>query len=100
MLSGDGFASLLKVTIESYSTESCSKGSECRRVLIAKTRGLPAFFLFTCLATIQLSWESAPRDGGGVRLHVKEGYFFTPPKRVTSPIWGPPPPYQQALSLF
>ena len=53
MHSGDGFASLLKVTMESYSTESCSKGSECRRVLIAKTGGLPAFFLFTCLATIQ-----------------------------------------------
>ena len=22
-------------------------------------------------------------DGGVVRLHVKEGYFFAPPKRVT-----------------
>ena len=32
-----------------------------------------------------------------MRLHVKEGYFFTPPKRVTSPIWGPPPSCKQAL---
>ena len=24
---------------------------------------------------------------------------FTPPKRVTSPTWGPPPPRKQALSL-
>ena len=23
----------------------------------------------------------------------------TPPKRVTSPTWGPPPPYKQALYL-
>ena len=25
------------------------------------------------------------RDEGVLRLHVKEGYFFTPPKRVSSP---------------
>ena len=31
-------------------------------------------------------------------LHVKEGYFFTPPEWVTSPIWGPPPSWKQALS--
>ena len=31
-------------------------------------------------------------------MHVKEGYFFTSPKRVTSPTWGPPPPCKQALS--
>ena len=30
------------------------------------------------------------------RLHVKEGYFFTPPKRLTSPTWGLPPPCKQA----
>ena len=34
-----------------------------------------------------------------MRLHVKEGYFFTPPKRVTSPTWGPPLPRKQAPSL-
>ena len=33
-------------------------------------------------------------------MHVKAGYFFTPPKRVTSPTWGPPPPCKQALKLF
>ena len=31
-------------------------------------------------------------------MHVKEGYFFTPPKQVTSPTWGLPPPCKQALS--
>ena len=30
-------------------------------------------------------------------MHVKEGYSFTSPKRVTSPTWGPPPPCKQAL---
>ena len=30
-------------------------------------------------------------------MHVKEGYFFTPPKRVTLPTWGPSPPGTQAL---
>ena len=25
---------------------------------------------------------------------------FTPPKRVTSPTWGPPPPRKQTLSLL
>ena len=39
-------------------------------------------------------------DGGVVRLHVKEGYFFTPPKQVTSPTWGPPPPCKQALTFL
>ena len=47
-----GFSSL-KVSIESHITEGCSKSTECRRELIAKTRGLPAFFFFTCLVTIQ-----------------------------------------------
>ena len=32
-------------------------------------------------------------------MHVKECYFFTSPKRVTSPTWGPPPPCKQALSI-
>ena len=35
-----------------------------------------------------------------MRLHVKEGYFFTPPKGVTSPIWGAPPLCKQALSMM
>ena len=30
--------------------------------------------------------ESAPRDGGVVRLHLKR-VIFTPPERVTSPTW-------------
>ena len=42
--------------------------------------------------------ESVAQDGGVVGLHVKEGHFFTPPKRVTSPIWGPPPSCIQALT--
>ena len=51
---GGGIASLLKVTIERHITEGFSKSSkECRRALIAKTCGLPAFFLLTCVATIQ-----------------------------------------------
>ena len=50
---GGGFAQL-KVTIESHSTEVAARAaSECRRALIIKTRGLTAFFLFTCLATTQ-----------------------------------------------
>ena len=31
-------------------------------------------------------------------MHVKEGYFFTPPKQVSSPTSGPPPPCKQALT--
>ena len=34
-----------------------------------------------------------------VRLHVKEGYFFTPPKQFISPTWGPPPSCKQGLSV-
>ena len=34
-----------------------------------------------------------------VRLHVEEGSFLTPPKRVTPPTWGPPPPCKQALTV-
>ena len=57
---------------------------------MAKTRGLPVFLLFTVcmyvrrdnsiiLKTCTLGWRV-------VRLHVNEGYVFTPPKRVTSPM--------------
>ena len=34
-----------------------------------------------------------------VRLHVEEGSFLTPPKRVARPTWGPPPPCKQALTV-
>ena len=51
---GGDFASLLKVTQKTTAVKvAATAASECRRALIAKTRGLPAFFLFTCLATIQ-----------------------------------------------
>ena len=30
-------------------------------------------------------------------MHVNAEYFFTPPKRVTSLPWSPPPPCKQAL---
>ena len=30
-------------------------------------------------------------------MHVNAEDFFTPPKRVTSPPWGPPTPCKQAL---
>ena len=33
-------------------------------------------------------------------MNVNEGYLFTPPKRVTSPTLGPPPPCKQVLSLL
>ena len=39
------------------------------------------------------------QGSGVVRLHVKEGYFFTPPKRDTSSTWGPPLPCKQTLKL-
>ena len=46
---GGGFASLLKVTIESHRTKVAAKDAgECRRaIIVAKTRGLPVFLLFT-----------------------------------------------------
>ena len=34
-----------------------------------------------------------------VRLHVKEGYFFTPSKQFISPTWGPPTSCKQGLSV-
>ena len=44
--------------------------------------------------------EVAARAARGVvRLHVKEGYIFTPLKRVTSSTWGPSLPYKQALRM-
>ena len=32
-------------------------------------------------------------------MHVKEGYFFTPPKRVSSPTWCLLPPFKQAVKI-
>ena len=37
---------------------------------------------------------SCPRVKRVVRLHVEAGSFLTPPKRVTPPTSGPPPPCQ------
>ena len=54
-------------------------------------------FLFTHLAAIQWSWESAPHDGWVIRLQGNAGYSFTPPEWGTSPYWSPPPPCKQAL---
>ena len=34
----------------------------------------------------------------GCKIACKGGLFFTPPKGVTSPIWGPPPSCKQALA--
>ena len=51
---GGCFALLSKLTIESHSTEGFSKSNKgVYGALIAKTRGLSAFFLFACLATTQ-----------------------------------------------
>ena len=33
----------------------------------------------------------------GFKIACKRGIFFTPPKRVTSPPWGPPPLCKQVL---
>ena len=42
---GGDFASLLKVTQKATAVKvAATAASECRRALIAKTRGLPAFF--------------------------------------------------------
>ena len=59
------------------------------RAASERTRGFLVYVLSD--HSIILRIETAPQDGGVVRLHVKEGYFFTSPKQVTSPTWGPPP---------
>ena len=43
----------LQVTIQTHGTVKVAAraASECRRALIAKTRGFPVFLLFTCLAS-------------------------------------------------
>ena len=98
---GGGFASLLKVTVESHSTEGCSKSS--KRVLKSinlQNSWFSSIFLVYVLSDHSIILRKCTRDGGVVRLHVKDLYFFTPPKRVTSPTWGPPPPSKQALIGF
>ena len=35
----------------------------------------------------------------GCKITCQGGYFFTPPKRVTSPTWGPPFPCKRALNV-
>ena len=82
---------LLKATIEGHITGVLSKVvSECRRPLIVKTRGLPAFFLLYVLSDHSIIVRKCTRDGRVVRWHVKKGYFLMPPKQVTSPTWVPP----------
>ena len=57
------------------------------------------FFVYV-LSDHSIILRECTRDGGVVRLLVKEGYFFTPPKQVTLPTWGPPPPCKQALNFL
>ena len=59
-----------------------------------------SIFLVYVLSDHSIILRKCNHDGGVVRLHVKEGYVFTPPKRVTSPIWDPPPPCNQNLSMY
>ena len=80
----------LKVTIESHSTERLQQKQQVRD---GQNKSIPAIVLFTCLATIQKSGESAQWDGVVVRLH---GWLL-----VAS--WGHPPPCKHVnrpLDLF
>ena len=45
-----------------------------------------------------IACATTPQHPGVVRLHVNAFYFSTTARRVTSPIWGPPPPCKQALT--
>ena len=72
--------------------------NECRRALIAKTRGLPTFFLVCVLSDHSIILRKCTPGWRGCNIVYKGGFFFTPPKLVTSFTWGPPPPCKQALS--
>ena len=56
--------------------------------------GGPQLAKVTCGGLPQLTCK---RDHIKIRDYM-EGWII-PPKRVTSPIWGPPPPCKQALRL-
>ena len=55
--------------------------------------GVPQIGEVTCGGSPQLSCK---RDQIKMRDYMDR--WVTPPKRVTSPTWGPPPPYKQALT--
>ena len=58
---------------------------------------LPAsFFMSFNLSNVGKFWWS--RWGDDMRDYMDRQ--VTPPKRVTSPIWGPPPPCEQALKVI
>ena len=95
---GGGFASLLEETIESHSTEGCSKSSKW---VLKSINRQNTWFASICLVYLlsdhSIILRKCTPGWRVVRLHVKEGYCFTPPKRVTSRTWGPPRPCKQVL---
>ena len=60
---------------------------------LATRLGGPQIGEITCGGSPQLSCK---RDQIKMRDYMDR--WVTPPKRVTSPTWGPPPPYKQALT--
>ena len=97
---GGGFASLLEETRESHNTESCSKSSKwVLKSINRQNTWFASIFLAYLLSDHSIILRKCTPGWRVVRLYLKEGYCFTPPKRVTSPTWGPPPPCKQALRL-
>ena len=65
------------------------------------TEGPVASRLGTQIGEVTCGWSlhlSCTRDQIKVRHYM--GRQVTPPKRVTLPTWGPPPPCKQALNLL
>ena len=88
-----------KFTIESNSTEDCSKSSKwVLKSINRQNTWFASIFLVYMLSDHSIILKKCTPGWRVVRLHVKEGYCFTSPKGVTSPTWGPPPPCKQALS--
>ena len=56
-----------------------------------------SIFLVYVLSDHSLILRKCTPGSRGCKIACKGGLFFTPPERVTSPTWSPPPPSKQAL---
>ena len=69
------------------------------RATIAVSLAFFSIFLLYVLSDHPIIlWKCTP-GWRGCKIASKGGLFFTLPKRVTSPTWGPPLPCKQALNV-
>ena len=97
---GGGFASLLKVTIESHSPEGCSKSSKwVLKSINRQNTWFSSIFLVYVLSDHSIILRKCNPGWRGCKIACKGGLCFYPTWAGYLNYLGSPPPSRQALSI-